>query len=529
MKMQYYLLVATLLSLPAAAQETYENARLTDHDLNGTARYVGMGGALEALGADISTIGSNPAGLGLNRHSSIFASGSLLMQSNGRNFANGSKTNASFDQIGFVYRPKMNGIPLNFGFNYSKGRNFNYVLSAAGNFEASNANTSSSQNSQSYIKALLGSGFEKNDPTYSQIDHLYRTSVLPDAKEGGRLYDYPASSFDMLRANTGYIANYDFSFSTNIDERVFLGLTFGMKDVHYDRTTSYKEALANNRGFIDVFDERCITGTGFDVTAGVIVRPIAESPFRLGAYVKSPTWYDLRTENATYLENGTTVGGSSKRAKAAEAYDFKIWTPWRFGFSLGHTVGNYLAFGLTYEYEDHSTINTRINDGVEVDYYTGSTYESTSPDVNMNNHTKNTLKGVSTLKIGAEYKPVKNLSLRAGYNYVSGKYNKDRQKDPTIFSPGTYYSSTTDFTNWDAINRFTLGVGYKVKHFSVDLAYQYSAQKGDFYPFSNMVGSVTMKDKKTQKDVEIPFSNTTGATKIENNQGQLLLTLGYTF
>ena len=48
--------------MPAAAQDTYESARLLGSDLNGTARYVGMGGAMEALGADISTISTNPAG-----------------------------------------------------------------------------------------------------------------------------------------------------------------------------------------------------------------------------------------------------------------------------------------------------------------------------------------------------------------------------------------------------------------------------------------------------------------------------------
>ena len=58
--------VVALASVCAVmAQETYENAKIATEDLNGTARYVGMGGAMEALGADISTISSNPAGIGL--------------------------------------------------------------------------------------------------------------------------------------------------------------------------------------------------------------------------------------------------------------------------------------------------------------------------------------------------------------------------------------------------------------------------------------------------------------------------------
>ena len=58
-----------LTAVSANAQETYDNANIATQDLNGTARYVGMGGAMDALGADISTISSNPAGIGLFRSS----------------------------------------------------------------------------------------------------------------------------------------------------------------------------------------------------------------------------------------------------------------------------------------------------------------------------------------------------------------------------------------------------------------------------------------------------------------------------
>lgn len=44
------------------AQTIYDGAKLTGKDLNGTARFVGMGGAMGALGGDISTMGTNPVG-----------------------------------------------------------------------------------------------------------------------------------------------------------------------------------------------------------------------------------------------------------------------------------------------------------------------------------------------------------------------------------------------------------------------------------------------------------------------------------
>ena len=543
MKSKYiFFAVSLFAALSANAQETYENAKLAGEDLNGTARYVGMGGAMEALGADISTIGSNPAGIGLFRHSNVSLSAGLLMQSDGKEFSNGKKTNLSFDQIGGVYTTRTGQKSfLNFGFNYHKSKNFDYILNAAGSLNGS------SQNKQSYIKGILGDensggffvrkdnngknvGYVDATPplpstppkvayTWSQIDDLYWNSLIPGSTG---TYNYEkATGYTLDRAHTGYIGNYDFAVSGNLNDRVYLGLTFGMKDVNYKGYSEYRENL-NNAGGVLVRDERKVTGSGFDITAGVIVRPVAESPFRIGAYVKSPTWYDLTTSNVTRLVYAS--GTSSQEKGVANSYDFKMWTPWKFGFSLGHTVGNYLALGATYEYENYSNINSRVNDGGYYDYYYGQYYESSIPDKNMNAHTKEVLKGVSTLKLGVEYKPVSNVALRMGYNYVGAKYANDGQKDPGLASLGTAYSSTTDYTNWGEINRFTLGVGYQVKKFNIDLAYQYSAQKGSFAPFSN-VRDVTY----TSGTTKITESNIASNTDVKNNRSQLLLTLGYRF
>jgi len=542
MKSKYiFFAVSLFAALSANAQETYENAKLAGEDLNGTARYVGMGGAMEALGADISTIGSNPAGIGLFRHSNVSLSAGLLMQSDGKEFSNGKKTNLSFDQIGGVYTTRTGQKSfLNFGFNYHKSKNFDYILNAAGSLNGS------SQNKQSYIKGILANensggffvGKDKkgqnvgyveapslNNPspnvasTWSQIDYLYWNSLIPGSTG---TYNYEkATGYTLDRAHTGYIGNYDFAVSGNLNDRVYLGLTFGMKDVNYKGYSEYRENF-NNAGGVLVRDERKVTGSGFDITAGVIVRPVAESPFRIGAYVKSPTWYDLTTSNVTRL---VYVSGTTSPEKGiGNSYDFKMWTPWKFGFSLGHTIGNNIALGATYEYENYANINSRVNNGGYYDYYYDQYYESSIPDKNMNAHTKEVLKGVSTLKLGIEYKPVSNVALRMGYNYVGAKYASDRQKDPGLASLGTAYSSTTDYTNWGEINRFTLGVGYQVKKFNIDLAYQYSAQKGSFAPFSN-VKDITY----TSGTTKITESNIASNTDVKNNRSQLLLTLGYRF
>ena len=151
MKRKFYIAALALAAvLPAVAQDTYESARLLGSDLNGTARYVGMGGAMEALGADISTISTNPAGIGLFRHSTISVSAGLVAQQGTHEVDGKNGTKMSFDQLGIVYSSRVSRRSfVNVGFNFHKNRNFNQILSAA------NSLRNASQNMLSYHKADL--------------------------------------------------------------------------------------------------------------------------------------------------------------------------------------------------------------------------------------------------------------------------------------------------------------------------------------------------------------------------------------
>ena len=144
-------MVAMQMQAQSATQDTYIGAALATEDLNGTARYVGMGGAMDALGAEISTMGSNPAGIGLFRKGQVSATLGVNIQEEGKTFQDGSKTHVSFDQIGVVFSSRTGKTSyLNFGFNYHKNRNFNHVLFAA------NALNGSAQNRMTVLKDMNG-------------------------------------------------------------------------------------------------------------------------------------------------------------------------------------------------------------------------------------------------------------------------------------------------------------------------------------------------------------------------------------
>ena len=60
---------------------------------------------------------------------------------------------------------------------------------------------------------------------------------------------------------------------------------------------SYWEQRTDEFGQIQDFgyvNEQIITGNGFNLKFGAIVRPFESSPFRLGFTVETPTWYNLK-------------------------------------------------------------------------------------------------------------------------------------------------------------------------------------------------------------------------------------------
>ena len=507
--------------------DTYIGAQLATEDLNGTARYVGMGGAMEALGADISTISSNPAGIGLFRKSQISGSFGAQIQQDGKSFQDGSKTTASFDQFGFVYSGRTGRQSfINFAFNYHKNRNFNHVLSAA-----ARALNGSSQNRQTCIKGIRGDLDSYNG--MSTVDLLYeKTGVTSD--DQNNMYYIESSDYQFDRAQTGYIGEYDFNLSGNIGNRLYLGLTVGIKSVHYNSYTEYSENLLPESGdpnlsFVGMSDSHKITGYGYEVKAGAIVRPFEESPFRLGVSVSTPTFYKLKTDNLTgiYDKTGGLVDLVLNSHNDAE---FRFYTPWKFGVSAGHTIGNNVALGLSYEYADYSTCDMRSITGSGYDY-NGYYYDDSDSDPVMKRHTQNTLCGVSNLKAGLEFKPVPNFALRLGYNYVSPIYKENGVRDQTLNSPGTYMASTTDYTNWKATNRVTAGIGFTMDKVRLDLAYQYQMRDGDFYPYMrNVSASYYETDANGQETGNIAtVTNSCEPVKVKDNRHQLLCTLTYTF
>jgi opacity protein-like surface antigen len=132
----------------------------------------------------------------------------------------------------------------------------------------------------------------------------------------------------------------------------------------------------------------------------------------------------------------------------------------------------------------------------------------------LNDEARYCLKGVHTIRVGAEYRPIPEFALRIGYNYSTALFQKDAFKN--LYDESL--TTDTDYGNAQALNNYTAGIGYKGKYFYADLAYKYTTQKSDFYPFAYW---------DTDKDGNV--TNSLTPAKVTDNRSQLILTLGFRF
>lgn len=358
---------------------------------------------------------------------------------------------------------------------------------------------------------------------YGSPNAFYDYGWLPSLGwQGGLLYQNEDNSYHPYIVSPAYskyrtrerggIGQYDLNVAFNLNDRVYLGMTVGIYDVDYNRSIAYDEDYGNKEGYYLGTDSR-IYGTGFDVKFGAIIRPFAESPFRIGLAVHTPTFYRLTSESSALLEADVfnKEGDKETTRYTVDTYDaldnrtmkneYRLRTPWTYNVSLGYTVGSSLALDAEYEYKDYSAVRFANRDG-DTDAY------------GFENSLAPFLKGVNTFRVGMEYKVIPQFALRLGYNYSSDMYNKGAYKD---LAPDAI-DTDTDFTNKFATNRYTAGIGYRGSMFYADLAYQFSTYKSEFFAFINPY--------KVDGNWKI---GTPAATQVTDTRSQVLLTLGFRF
>lgn len=536
-----------MAAVAAVAQTQYDAARFSGSELNGTARFVGMGGAMSALGADISVIGTNPAGIGLFRSHDLslsFGFNKNVTNSNlGGTEVKDERTRASFDQLGFVYSTKIGNKTdlryFNIGFNYHKMANFNRQFSSRGNLNGSSLSwqmqdmmlgTGAYQNQASY-DALLDAENPYTSSAYYGTPFLgsmgVRTGLVDDVtgNDGSfGMMGWNGASGDYYSREEGGINAYDFNLSFNVQDRFYFGATLGVYDVNYSRYSSYYETVlddkGNDNGSFQLNNWFTTDGAGLDLKLGVIVRPMEYSPFRIGFAVHTPIWYSLNdrytatlgTDILAFPEKYTENLSDYYAPDASYLLEYQLATPWKFNVSMGTTFSNVLAVDAEYEFANYAKARYKDAGGYDLAAANGAVDKY--------------LKNVHTFRIGMEAKFTPQFSFRAGYNYVtssiadnSARYvpNLSTNKADYIWFDET--RTDPEYHNLKARNTLTLGLGYRGKFMYADVAYKYDFYKSDFYMFD---------DYRFSNDGNSIVSRNSAAA-VNHDRHQLLLTLGVKF
>ncbi len=499
MKRNRFFLWAILLSALQAvqAQTSYEASALLDSDLSGTARYVGMGGAMSALGADMSTMSTNPAGTALYRSwdAALSFGGNVVMQRTNSNLGRGRAFDVfgSFDNVGVVIANKKSSSNMlrfvNFGFNYRNVKRFDGRMTMAselgGLSQTGQMAWQAYQNLDVYYEDFNPADpegfFQKNyygEPWVGWLTLMGAQGYLIDGSSLDNGYFYPSYYNNYQETLSGGIDAYDFNLSFNLSDAVYLGATLTWYSVDRRLESTYTEEFEDGSYTLQNFYRT--KGTGYDLKLGTILRPFSESSFRMGVSVTTPTVYTLRDYNSAILRSDvsltdgtddwietTSIDTQSKDAFGGDCYtDYTMISPMKVNVSLGGTIGTSLALGAEYEYTDYGT--AMLYD------------ERRNENTQMNEHTAEYFTARHTLRLGVE-KTFGAFYTRLGYNYLTGGYKKDAWKLIPINSVQT----NTAFTNLKSTQNFTCGIGFRGDAFYVDAAVLYSSQKADFYPFDH--------------------------------------------
>lgn len=499
---RFFLLAALLPALSTMqAQTSYEAAALLDTDLNGTARYIGMGGAMSALGADMSTMNTNPAGIGLYRSwdLAMSLSGNWITQSTwsypSRNRLFDSY--GSMNNIGIVIANKMSNTNtlrfVNFGFNYRNVKRFDGKMGMSSNLYGLSQTGQMAWQAYENVDNVFASDFDYDNP-----QGFYQTNYYNDPRIGwltllgadGRLIDatamndgayYPSYQNKYNETLSGGINAYDFNLSFNLIDAVYFGITLTTYDVKRRLTSHYTEYFDGGNYTLDNY--YLTTGTGYDFKFGAILRPFSESSFRIGVSATTPTVYALSDYNSAIINSTITFADNNTGEEWTESFkmdtqykgaygadcrtDYTMISPAKLNVSLGGTIGTSLALGAEYEYSNYGAIKLYYEDGDE--------------NTLMNNHTANNLTGQHTLRFGAE-KTFGSLYTRFGYNYQTSGYKTDAWKMIPINSVQT----NTAYKNLRSTQNYTCGIGFRGNTFYADAALLYSRQTAEFYPFDNI-------------------------------------------
>ncbi len=485
MKFRYFLFLATIVvaSGDLHAQYSADALRFSQSQHGSTARFKAIG-AQTGIGGDLSSVGSNPAGIGLFTRSEFSISPEFNFYNADADYL-GQTTIGKKDQLNLAHAAVVfnhtlskpagskldeGWISINFGLGYNRTNAFGNNISYSGkNSKNSIADYYSELATDNY-------GAPNTLPTGTLERMAYDNYLIGYDASG---YYFPETEVNNEQSKndirTGSQSEFDFTFGANYGNQFYLGASIGLSSISYNSNAEFKETgfnvTENNNYQLSYRQDQVTRGSGINAKVGAIFRPAPN--VRLGATVESPTWYTIDDSYTEVLD--TKYGKNrvdSQFLNDSQTYDFtyKLRTPLKLSGGIGIFFNNQGFISADVDYVDYSKINF-------------SAAENGNTDVIKDNNdaVMNNFKSAVNYRLGAEYK-IEQLMLRAGYG-IQGNPYKNR---------GNEFKTTT----------YSGGLGYRVNNYYIDLTYQNVAYNTDMKPYLlNSATEPTASVKNTRNNV----------------------------
>lgn len=473
MKRIVFLLIAGLAMSTFQAQTITDGLRYSVDNTLGNARFTAMSGAFGALGGELSAIALNPAGSAVFLNNNGTFSTTIDDFSSEANYfgtvTSSGETDFNIASAGMVFvfpNYGENSVFKKFtlGLNFNQTQNFDNDLFFRGTGNTSVAefflqqaqgvplNLLQTQEGESIsdLYAFLG----RNEGVAAQNAFLgYQGFIIDPLEENPNNSQYISNVADgnfnqeYSFYTRGYQGKYTLNLGTQIGDRIFLGMNLNTHSILYDEFNFLRESNSNNGSSVSLIgfeNQLRVRGTGFSMQFGGIAK-VTEA-FRVGLTYDTPTWYDISEETVQYLETrrqqGPTTVTTVVDPRVINVFaTYNLNSPGRWGLSAAYVFGSQGLISFDYAYRDFSNIKFKP---------TGDPYFA-----GLNGDINNRLRGVSSIRIGGEYR-WNQLSLRGGYRYESSPY--------------------ADKTTVGDLNGYSAGLGYNFGLFSLEFGWAHSSQ-----------------------------------------------------
>ena len=498
-------LIAALALVSLAAQaQTWQDAMLfSENNYVGTARSVGMGNAVTALGGDAGSIGFNPAGSAVAGYSQFVMTPALSISSA---YATGTIYEGWDAPVGFqdgvssgFTRFKMPNIGAITSFNTGSRSglrriSMGFVMNSTNDFtQRFNASGVNRDNSFAAALASLADGYAtsvmSNESWYATGDPArmpswismtgYRSGMM-DAVDGNdgayvaateRMDD--SGNFRLAgpinqrygRQSTGSKNDYILNFAADFSDVFYIGANIGIVSLRYRQNEYWQESPEDpstfptigysdgtTRQFRQLIMKRAYraSGSGIYAKAGFLWRPF--DGLRLAAAISTPTVIDIEErygyEGETHYNSGVISASSPE-----DEWFYQLRSPFRVNAGLAYTIGSVASLSADYEFTNYSHARYRAVDEEGYEIYDDATFADVNADI------RDLCGAQHILRLGGELRPTPQLAIRVGYNYITSPQhaefrggqvvllNEDeyRERSRTNVSFGFGYSSAGSF------------------------------------------------------------------------------------